>query len=62
LEEQEQEEDLFGDLITRKDIPEVGNSAIDAYLMSLSKKFMKYRLNIFLLNRVSINTFLLNSK
>lgn len=25
---------------------------IDQYLMGLSKKFMKYRLNIFLLNRV----------
>jgi hypothetical protein len=27
---------------------------IDEYIMGLSKKFMKYRLNIFLLNRVII--------
>jgi len=61
LEEQEEEEDLFGDLTPRKDTPDVSNNAIDHYLMSLTKNFMKYRLNIFLLNRVSTNTLLPNS-
>ena len=38
---------LFGNLTPRDKM-----QALDRYLMGLSKRFMKYRLNVFLLNRV----------
>ena len=38
---------LFGNLTPRDKM-----EALDRYLMGLSKRFMKYRLNVFLLNRV----------
>lgn len=44
----EEEDLLFGNLTPRDKL-----EALDRYLMGLSKRFMKYRLNVFLLNRVS---------
>jgi hypothetical protein len=41
---------LFGNLTPRDQY-----EALDRYLMGLSKRFMKYRLNVFLLNRVRTN-------
>ena len=40
---------LFGNLTPRDRM-----EALDRYLMGLSKRFMKYRLNVFLLNRVRL--------
>ena len=48
VEVDDDDEDLLFGNITPRDQQE----ALDRYLMGLSKRFMKYRLNIFLLNRV----------
>ena len=49
-EEREQEE-LFQNLTPREEKEDFMES-LDQYLMAQSKKFIKYRLNIFLLNKV----------
>lgn len=48
----EDDEDLLFGNLTPRDRTE----ALDRYLMGLSKRFMKYRLNVFLLNRVRLVT------
>ena len=52
FEEEDDECNLFGNLTPRDD-PK-GREEIDEALIKMSKKFMKYRLNMFLLQRVSI--------
>jgi hypothetical protein len=47
----EEDEEIFAQLSPRVD-PEWHGEKIDEYLMSLSKRFMKFKLNIFLLNKV----------
>ena len=48
--EDDEQDMLFGDLTPRG----VKGDDLDQYLMGLSKRFMKYRLNVFLLNRVRV--------
>ena len=53
--EDDEQDVLFGDLTPRGG----KGDDLDQYLIGLSKKFMKYRLNVFLLNRVRVLKFLI---